>query len=90
MGHKFSVALNRQITEGESALLARTGRVGAVFAADSLPAGADIPIAKVHFGGPFSSSLSEAIGAALDVAEKGTRSQRPGGVRSANVTSECD
>lgn len=70
MGHKFSLVLNREITEEESAILAQEGCSGAVFATDSLPANADIPVTKLEFDDAHSSSLSEAIGTALDAVKK--------------------
>ena len=70
MGHKFSLVLNREITEEESATLVQAGCAGAVFATDSLPADADIQVTKMEFDDVFSPSLSEAIGTALDAVKK--------------------
>ena len=70
MGHKFSLVLNREITEEESAILQQAGCAGAVFATDSLPADDDIPVTKMEFDDALSPSLSEAIGTALDAVKK--------------------
>jgi hypothetical protein len=70
LGHKFSLVLNREITEEESAVLQQEGCGGAVFATDSLPANADVPVTKLEFDDALSSSLSEAIGTALDAVKK--------------------
>jgi len=70
LGHKFSLVLNREITEEESATLVQAGCAGAVFATDSLPADADIQVTKMEFDDVFSPSLSEAIGTALDAVKK--------------------
>jgi hypothetical protein len=70
LGHKFSLVLNREITEEESAILQQAGCAGAVFATDSLPADDDIPVTKMEFDDALSPSLSEAIGMALDAVKK--------------------
>lgn len=70
MGHKFSLVLNREISEEESAILVQAGCAGAVFATDSLPADADVAVTKMEFDDALSPSLSEAIGTALDAVKK--------------------
>jgi hypothetical protein len=70
LGHRFSLVLNREITEEESAVLIQAGCAGAVFATDSLPADADVAVTKMEFDDALSPSLSEAIGTALDAVKK--------------------
>lgn len=70
MGHRFSLVLNREITEEESVTLIQAGCAGAVFATDSLPADADVAVTKMEFDDALSPSLSEAIGTALDAVKK--------------------
>jgi hypothetical protein len=65
MGHKFSLVLSREITEGESAILQDAGPAGAVFMTDSHPTKADVTVTKIDFDDTASPSLAEAIEAAL-------------------------
>ena len=76
MGHKFSLVLNREITEEESAVLQQEGCGGAVFATDSLPANTNVPVTKLEFDlvtlrGDRDRSRR---------GEESARSQRPGAV----------
>ena len=70
MGHRFSLVLNREITDDESAILQEAGCAAAIFAADSLPADADVPVTKLEFDDTASPSLAEAIGSALEAVKK--------------------
>jgi hypothetical protein len=70
MGHKFSLTLSREITDDESAILLQAGCGDAIFAIDSLPANADVPVTKMDFDDTVSPSLAEAIGLALEAVKK--------------------
>ncbi len=70
MGHKFSLVLSREITDDESELLQEAGCVGAVFAKDTLPTDAGVPVTKVDVDDTLSPSLAEAIEAALEAVRK--------------------
>jgi hypothetical protein len=70
VGHRFSLVLSREITDEESAILQEAGCAGAIFATDSLPADADVPVTKIDFDDTVSPSLAEAIGSALEAVKK--------------------
>lgn len=70
MGHKFTLILSREITDSESAILQEAGCAGAVFAKDSLPTNAEIPVTKMDFDDTVSPSLAEAIESALEAVKK--------------------
>lgn len=70
MGHRFSLVLSREITDDESVILQDAGCAGAIFATDSLPANADVPVTKMDFDDTVSPSLAEAIGSALEAVKK--------------------
>jgi hypothetical protein len=70
MGYKFSLVLSREVTEAEAAALIEAampaGRSGGmVFAADSLPANAEVAVTRIDFDDAVSPSLAEAIESAL-------------------------
>jgi hypothetical protein len=70
MGYKFTLVLNREITEEESAALRDAGCADAVFGADTLPTNASVPVTKIDFDTSASPTLAEAIQAALDAVQK--------------------
>jgi len=70
VGHRFSLVLSREITDEESAFLLAAGCSGAIFATDSLPAQADVPVTKMDVDDTASASLAEAIGTALEAVKK--------------------
>jgi hypothetical protein len=70
VGHRFSLVLSREITDQESTILQDAGCGDAIFATDSLPADADVPVTKVDFDDSVSPSLAEAIGSALEAVKK--------------------
>jgi hypothetical protein len=70
VGHKFTLILSREITDGESAILQEAGCAGAIFAKDSLPTNADVPVTKMDFDDTVSPSLAEAIESALEAVKK--------------------
>ncbi|MFD7668479.1 hypothetical protein [Streptomyces sp. NPDC059788] len=65
MGYKFSLVLNREVTEDELATLKEAGCADASFGSDSLPTNADVPVTRMEFDDTVSPSLAEAIEAAL-------------------------
>lgn len=65
MGYRFSLVLNREVTDSEVTLLQETGCASAVFTTDSLPTNADIAVTRMDFDDTDSPSLAEAIEAAL-------------------------
>jgi hypothetical protein len=70
VGHKFSLVLNREITDDESAALREAGCAGAVFCTDSHPTNPDLPVTKMDFDDEASPSLAEAIESALEAVKK--------------------
>jgi len=70
VGHKFSLVLNREITEDESSLLQEAGCNGAVFGGDTLPTDAAVPVTRVEIDDTVSPSLAEAIESALEAVKK--------------------
>ena len=49
MGHVFSLILNRELSDTESAGLLDSGCRGATLVKDSLPTNADIPVSRLDF-----------------------------------------
>jgi len=70
VGHKFSLVLNREITDDESAALKEAGCAEAVFCTDSHPTNPDLPVTKMDFDDEGSPSLAEAIESALEAVKK--------------------
>jgi hypothetical protein len=70
VGHKFSLVLNREVTEDESVILKEASYDRAIFTIDSLPANADVAVTRMDFDDAVSSSLGEAIGSALIAVNK--------------------
>lgn len=72
MGYKYTLVLNREITDEESAILreADAGCAAAVFGPDTLPTNADIPVTKMDVDDTASPTLAEAIQAGLDAVKK--------------------
>lgn len=70
MGYKFTLVLNREITDEESAILKNAGCADAIFGSDSLPTNAEIPVTKMDFDDTSSPSLAEAIQSGLDAVQK--------------------
>jgi hypothetical protein len=70
VGYKFTLVLNRVITDDESAALREAGCADAVFGADTLPTNAEVPVTKMDFDTTSSPTLAEAIQSALDAVKK--------------------
>jgi hypothetical protein len=78
MGYRFTLTLNREITDDESAALRDAGCADALFGADTLPTNAEIPVTKMDFDTTSSPTLAEAIQAALDAVKKVPELSVPG------------
>lgn len=70
MGYKFTLILNREITEDESVILREAGCADAIFGSDTLPTNASVPVTKMDFDTTSSPTLAEAIQAGLDAVMK--------------------
>ena len=65
MGFLYTLVLSRVISDEESAILREAGCAGAVFAEDSLPTNAEMPVTRVDVDDCVSASLEAAIEAGL-------------------------
>jgi len=70
VGYKFTLVLNRVITDDESAALREAGCADAVFGTDTLPTNAEVPVTKMDFDTTSSPTLAEAIQSGLDAVKK--------------------
>jgi hypothetical protein len=70
VGYKFTLVLNREITDDESAILREAGCADAIFGSDTLPTNASVPVTKMDFDTTSSPTLAEAIQAGLDAVMK--------------------
>lgn len=66
MGYRFSLILNREVSEQETAQLRGVMCAGAQFVDDQLPTNADVPVTKVELDDESAATLAEAIQAAMD------------------------
>jgi len=70
LGYRFTLILNREITDDEAAILRDAGCTDAVFGPDTLPTNASVPVTKVAIDTTAFPTLAEAIQAGLDAAMK--------------------
>lgn len=72
MGYKFTLVLNREITDEESAILREADAVcaEAIFGPDTLPTNADVPVTKMDIDDTSAPTLADSIQAALDAVKK--------------------
>lgn len=70
MGYRFSLVLNREVTEEESAVLRAAGCDSAIFATDMHPTNTEITVTKMDFDDVTSPTLAEAIESALEAVKK--------------------
>jgi hypothetical protein len=70
VGYRFTLVLNREVTDDESAALREAGCGTATFGRDSLPTNADVQVTKLDFDDTASPSLAEAIESALEAVKK--------------------
>ncbi|BBB02224.1 hypothetical protein RVR_9996 [Actinacidiphila reveromycinica] len=78
MGFKFTLILNREITEQETADLRDAGCAQAEFSTDTLPTDASVTVARLDFDDTESTSLAEAIEAGLEAVKKVPELSVPG------------
>jgi hypothetical protein len=70
VGYKFTLILNREINDDESAILREAGCENAIFGSDTLPTNASVPVTKMDFDTTSCPTLAEAIQAGLDAVMK--------------------
>lgn len=70
MGFRYTLVLNREINDEESAALRAAGCAGAVFGADTLPTNAEVRVTRVDVDDCVSVSLEAAIEAGLAAVQK--------------------
>jgi hypothetical protein len=70
VGHKFSLVLNREVTDEETTILRQGACAGAIFGTDSLLTDANVPVTRMDFDEIGSLTLVEAIEAALETVKK--------------------
>ncbi len=70
MGHKFTLILNREISEDETGVLKASGCQDASIASVPAPGDADATVTQLDFDAEAASSLAEAIEAALGAVKK--------------------
>jgi hypothetical protein len=70
VGYKFTLILNREVNDEESAVLREAGCADAIFGSDTLPTNAEVPVTKMDFDTTSSPTLAEAIQAGLDAVMK--------------------
>lgn len=70
MGYRFTLILDREVTDDESVALREAGCNSATFGLDSLPTNADVQVTKMDFDDLTSPSLAEAIESALEAVKK--------------------
>jgi hypothetical protein len=68
--HKFTLTLNREISEGETGVLRASGCRDAAITSVLVPGDADTTVTRMDFDTEATSSLAEAIQAALDAVKK--------------------
>jgi hypothetical protein len=70
VGYRFSLVLNREVTDEETSLLRAEGCAEAVLSSDLLPTNASVTVTKMEFDDTISPSLAEAIESALGAVRK--------------------
>lgn len=70
MGFKFTLILNRTVTDQETAALRDAGCAQAEFSTDTLPTDASVTVARLDFDDTESTTLAEAIEAGLEAVKK--------------------
>jgi hypothetical protein len=70
MGYKFTLILNREITDDESAILREAGCEDAIFGSGAHPTDAGVPVTKMDFDTTSFPTLADAIQAGLDATMK--------------------
>jgi hypothetical protein len=70
VGHKFTLVLNREISEDETGVLKASGCQDAAVTSVPVPGDADTTVTQLDFDTEATSSLAEAIEAALGAVKK--------------------
>jgi hypothetical protein len=70
VGHKFSLVLNREVTDEEAGILRAGGCAAAIFTTDKLLTDADVTVTRMDFDDVGSMSLVDAIEAALETVKE--------------------
>lgn len=70
MGYKFTLILNREITDDESAILRNAGCENTIFSSDTLPTNSAVSVTKMDFDTTSFPTLADAIQAGLDAVTK--------------------
>jgi hypothetical protein len=70
VGYKFTLILNREITDDESMILRNAGCADAIFGSDTLPTNAAVPVSKMDFDTTSFPTLADAIQGGLDAVMK--------------------
>ncbi|NJQ05123.1 hypothetical protein HCN56_05900 [Streptomyces lonarensis] len=66
MGHRYSLILDREVTEQEAVTLKETSRADISFASDTLPTNADVTVTRISFEDEVTPTLAEAIEAGFE------------------------
>lgn len=78
MGYKFSLVLNREVTEQETVKLKEVSCGNASFGSDSLPTDSSVPVTRIDFDDTVSPTLAEAIEAAMEAVKEVPELRIPG------------
>jgi hypothetical protein len=70
VGYKFTLILNREITDDESEILREAGCADAIFGSDTLPTNAGVLVTKMDVDTTSFPTLADAIQAGLDAVMK--------------------
>ncbi len=66
MGHRYSLILDREVTEQETVVLKEASRAALSFASDTLPTNAKVPVTRINFEDEVTPTLAEAIEAGFE------------------------
>ncbi len=78
MGYKFSLVLNREVTEQETVKLKEVSCGNASFGSDTLPTDSSVPVTRIDFDDTVSPTLAEAIEAGMEAVKKVPELEIPG------------
>ncbi|MDT0444143.1 hypothetical protein [Streptomyces johnsoniae] len=66
MGHRYSLILDREITEQEAVTLKEKSQADISLASDTLPTNAEVPVTRISFEDEVTPTLAEAIEAGFE------------------------
>ncbi|MFD7923607.1 hypothetical protein ACFV3R_30895 [Streptomyces sp. NPDC059740] len=78
MGYKFSLVLNREVTEQETVKLKEIACGNAAFDSDTLPTDASVAVTRIDFDDTVSPTLAEAIEAGMQAVKQLPELEIPG------------